>query len=138
MEYMYIIYFLAGALEDFLLTLNWRFVAKEKAVPAAAFSFLTTLVGMIVLYNILSTLDNHHSIFAIITYALGIRTGTFTAMKFNPDFRVDYLKTKLRLHKRRKKKEETPTETLMAPLDIQTPEQNATIIEQTLHNTGNA
>ncbi len=46
------LYFLAGVLPDFLLPLNWRFIAKEKAVPAAIFSFVVTMVSMLVLYHI--------------------------------------------------------------------------------------
>ena len=46
------------------------------------FSFLTTAVGMIVLYNIITQLDPNRSILAIIIYSLGITTGTFFAMKF--------------------------------------------------------
>jgi len=77
-----IIYFLVGVIQDFLTTLNWRYVAKEKVLPAMLFSFLTTAVGMVVLYNIITQLDPNRSILAIIIYSLGITTGTFFAMKF--------------------------------------------------------
>ncbi len=75
------IYFVAGALQDFLLTLNWRFIAKEKVIPAAFFSFTVTIVSMLVLYNIITQLDKETSIEAIIIYALGIGTGTILGMK---------------------------------------------------------
>jgi uncharacterized protein YebE (UPF0316 family) len=78
-----IAYFLAGVLQDFLLTLNWRFVAKEKVLPASFFSFIVTVVSMAVLYNILTDLDGQNSILAIIVYSLGIATGTFFGMKMN-------------------------------------------------------
>jgi len=81
MSYL-IIYFLVGVIQDFLTTLNWRYVAKEKVLPAMLFSFLTTAVGMVVLYNIITQLDPNRSILAIIIYSLGITTGTFFAMKF--------------------------------------------------------
>lgn len=78
----YLIYFIVGIVQDFLTTLNWRYVAKEKVRPAMLFSFLTTAVGMIVFYNIVTRLDPNKSILAIIIYSLGITTGTFLAMKF--------------------------------------------------------
>ncbi|PIR93388.1 hypothetical protein COT99_00990 [Candidatus Falkowbacteria bacterium CG10_big_fil_rev_8_21_14_0_10_43_10] len=75
------IYFIAGVCQDFLLTLNWRFINKEKSTPAAFFSFAVTIVSMLVLYNILTELDERRSIIAIIIYALGIGTGTILGMK---------------------------------------------------------
>lgn len=78
--YYFLIYFLVGVLQDFLLTSNWRAVAKEKTYLASALSFLTTVISMVVLYNILTKLDSQRSILAIIVYALGIGTGTFLAM----------------------------------------------------------
>lgn len=81
MHYYLILYFLAGILQDFLLTLNWRFIAKEKAIPAAIFSVIVTVVSMLVLYNIITQLDKERSIVAIIIYALGIGTGTILGMK---------------------------------------------------------
>ena len=76
-----IVYFLAGILQDFLLTLNWRFVAKDKVWPASIYSFLTTVVSLLVLYNILTRLDSERSLIAILVYAFGIGTGTFLGMK---------------------------------------------------------
>lgn len=81
MNYYLILYFFAGVLQDFLLTLNWRFINKEKAVHAAFFSFAVTVVTMLVLYNILTQLDKQRSIVAIIVYALGIGIGTILGMK---------------------------------------------------------
>ncbi|MFA4833226.1 MAG: DUF5698 domain-containing protein [Patescibacteria group bacterium] len=81
MDYHLIIYFLAGVLQDFLLTLNWRFIAKEKAISAAALSFAVTIVTMLVLYNILTQLDRQRSMIAIIVYALGVGTGTILGIK---------------------------------------------------------
>lgn len=78
----YLIYFIAGVAQDFLSTLNWRYVAKKKIFPAMIFSFSTVAVGMIVLYNIVKDLDPSKSIWAIIVYCLGIAGGTFLAMKF--------------------------------------------------------
>ena len=87
MGYYLILYYLAGVLQDFLLTLNWRFIAKGKVIPAAIFSFLVTVITLVVLYNILTQLEAHRSIVAIIVYALGIGTGTILAMKVKAGFR---------------------------------------------------
>ena len=77
----FIIYFVAGVIQDFLLTLNWRFMAKDKAILASLFSFLTTIISFVVLYNILTKLDQERSIIAIVVYSLGIAAGTFLGMK---------------------------------------------------------
>jgi len=83
----YLVYFLAGVLQDILFTLNIRFVALRKLWPAVVTSFLTVVVGMLVLYNILSDLDTKQSIPAIVAYALGIAAGTFFAMKLKLEFK---------------------------------------------------
>jgi uncharacterized protein YebE (UPF0316 family) len=76
-----ILYFIVGVVQDFALTLNWRFIAKDKIFLSVLFSFLTTVISMLVIYNILTKLDESRSIIAIIVYACGIATGTFIAMK---------------------------------------------------------
>ena len=86
MDYYIILYFFAGILQDFLLTLNWRYIAKHKIVPAVGLSFSVTIVSLLVVYNIISRLDSQRSILAIIIYAAGIATGTFLAMKFKVGF----------------------------------------------------
>ncbi|MEK7180513.1 MAG: hypothetical protein AAB706_03480 [Patescibacteria group bacterium] len=103
MDYFFILYFLIGVLEDFLITLNWRYVAKEQALPAAFFSFLSTIVSMAIVYHILTLLDARRGALAITIYALGIAAGTFLAMKFNPNFKLIFQT------KRRTKKAITPT-----------------------------
>jgi hypothetical protein len=80
----YIIYFVVGIVQDFFVTLNWRYVAKDKVAPALTFSFLTTVVNMIVLYNIINELNPNRSILVILVYSLGITFGTYLAMKFKP------------------------------------------------------
>jgi uncharacterized protein YebE (UPF0316 family) len=82
MDLNLIFYFLAGIAQDFLITLNWRYVTKNKAVMASLFSFLVTIVTMIILYKILVGLDSEQSAIAIIVYALGIGVGTFLGMRF--------------------------------------------------------
>lgn len=82
-----IIYFIVGVIQDFFFTLNSRYVAKDKIVPAVIFSMLTVLMSMLVLYNILSELDPQKGILAIVVYSFGIATGTFLAMKFRFGFK---------------------------------------------------
>ena len=71
-------FFVVGLIQDFLVTLNWRYVAKQKIAPAALMSCLTTFVGMTVFYNIIK--DNC-GLAAILVYALGVACGTIVAMK---------------------------------------------------------
>lgn len=77
-----IIYFFTGVLQDFIFTLNLRYVAQNKSFLAVLTSFLVTVVNLLVLYNILSAMDSQRGILTIIIYALGIASGTFLAMKF--------------------------------------------------------
>ena len=79
---MYVVYFLAGVLQDFLFTVNLRYVAKNKTFLAVLSSFLTVVVSMLVLYNIITQLDSQRSVLAILIYSLGIASGTLLAMKF--------------------------------------------------------
>ncbi|MBU3934890.1 hypothetical protein KKC00_02945 [Patescibacteria group bacterium] len=76
-----IVYFLAGVFQDILFTLNIRYVSKGKTFLAVLSSFLTVIVSMIVLYNIVTQLGDQRGIVAIIVYAAGIAVGTFFAMK---------------------------------------------------------
>ena len=82
-----LIYFLAGILQDFLFTLNLRYVSQNNIILAMFFSFLTTVVSLTVLYNIVTNLDPNKSIVAIIVYAAGITVGTMLGMKFKPGFK---------------------------------------------------
>ena len=77
-----IIYFLAGILQDFLFTINLRYVTKDKVFLAVVSSFFTVVVSMLVLYNIVTQLGDQRGVLAIVIYAAGIGTGTFLAMKF--------------------------------------------------------
>lgn len=78
----YILYFLAGLLQDFLFTVSLRYVSKEKAVHASTTAFFDNLVSVGVLYSIISRLEGERTIIAIIVYSFGIAVGTFLAMKF--------------------------------------------------------
>lgn len=86
MDYYIFIYFFVGILQDFMLTLNWRYIAKHKIAPAVSMSFLVTITTMLVIYNILAKLDEQRSIVAIIIYAAGVAAGTFLGMKFKYGF----------------------------------------------------
>lgn len=81
-----VIYFFVGVAQDFFFTLNSRYIAEKKTGPAVLFSFLTILMSMLVLYNILSDINSETSILAIVVYSCGIATGTFVAMKV-PSFK---------------------------------------------------
>jgi hypothetical protein len=86
MDYFLILYFFAGILQDFLVTLNWRYIAKHKVAPAVVLSFLVTIVTMLVIYNIIARLDSQRTVVAIVIYASGVAVGTFLAMKFKFGF----------------------------------------------------
>jgi hypothetical protein len=75
------IYFVVGVVQDFFFTLNTRYVAEKKIVPAVVFSFLTVVMSMLVLYNIVQDIDITKGVLAIIIYSFGIATGTLLAMK---------------------------------------------------------
>ncbi|TSC94495.1 MAG: Uncharacterized protein CEN87_464 [Parcubacteria group bacterium Licking1014_1] len=77
-----IVYFIVGVVQDFFFTLNTKYVAEKKVWLAVGFSFLTILMSMVVLYNILNEIDSEKSIVAIFVYSLGIALGTYFAMKF--------------------------------------------------------
>ncbi len=79
---LFIVYFFAGVLQDFLFTVNLRYVSKDKIFMSVATSFLTVVVSMLALYNIVTQLDPANGIPAIIIYCLGVAFGTYLAMKF--------------------------------------------------------
>jgi uncharacterized protein YebE (UPF0316 family) len=81
MNDFFILYFIAGVVEDFLVTVDLRLIAEKRVIPATLVSFVATLIALFVLYNILARLDAERSVIAIIIYAAGIATGTFLGMK---------------------------------------------------------
>jgi len=81
------IYFFAGVVQDFFFTLNSKYIAQNKVGLAVIFSFLTILMSMLVLYNILSELDSQRGLLSIIVYSFGIAVGTYLALKFNIKFK---------------------------------------------------
>jgi len=87
MEYYLLIFYLVGLLQEFLATLYLRFIAKGKTMPAVALSFIITLIGLLVIFNILIRLEAQKGVIAIIVFALGVATGTFLAMKIKKGFK---------------------------------------------------
>ena len=81
------IYFFAGVVQDFFFTLNSKYIAQNKVLPAVIFSFLTVLMNMLVLYNILSELDSQRGLLSIIVYSFGIAFGTYVALNFDMKFK---------------------------------------------------
>lgn len=81
MDFYLIIYFLIGVLQDFIWTLNMRYITKDRTILAGLSSFVGTVLTMIVLYQILTRLEETRGIFAIISYALGIGIGTVLGMR---------------------------------------------------------
>ena len=75
-------YFAVGVVQDFLFTMNSKYIALNKTLPAVIYSFLTILMSTFILYNILSDINTESSLLAIVVYSAGIATGTFVAMKF--------------------------------------------------------
>lgn len=78
---MYLLYFIAGVLQDFLFTLSLRFVNKNNPYKAGSTAFLETVITLTILYQILNNLEGSKTILAIFIYAFGIGTGTIVAMK---------------------------------------------------------
>ena len=87
MYYYLIVFYLAGILQDFLTVLLIRFISREKIIPAVVLSFVTVLISLLVIYNIITQLGTQKSIIAIVAYALGMATGTFFAMKIKKGFK---------------------------------------------------
>ena len=76
----YLIFFLVGIFQDIFITYYLQMVAKEKAWRAALFSTLVTLINLIVLYKILTDIQNQ--VFTIILiYAIGNGVGTILVIK---------------------------------------------------------
>lgn len=77
----YIIYFLVGVIQDIILTLNWRYISEDRALASAISAFLSALISLIVLYNIIFTIADGKNFLAVLVYAAGIGTGTYIAIR---------------------------------------------------------
>ncbi len=78
-----LIYFAAGVIQDLFFTLNVQYVATGKFVGAVLTSFMTVFINMLVLFNILTKLDEERGLLTIGVYALGIAIGTIVAMRWH-------------------------------------------------------
>jgi hypothetical protein len=77
---IYFLFYLMGVAQDFLITLNLRLIGQEKRQWAALLSFFNTAIGLLVIFKILSSLDQVGSIRKILCYSAGVGTGTFLAI----------------------------------------------------------
>jgi len=76
----HLIFFLVGIFQDIFITYYLQTVAKEYAWRAAIFSTLVTLINLLVLYKILTGIEEQ--IFSIIlAYAIGNGVGTVLVIK---------------------------------------------------------
>jgi hypothetical protein len=76
----YIIFFLAGILQDVIITYYYQTIAKEYAIRSAILATLVTLVNVVVLYKILTGIEDQ-VMSIILVYAIGNGFGTMIVMK---------------------------------------------------------
>ncbi|PIR95038.1 hypothetical protein COT95_00880 [Candidatus Falkowbacteria bacterium CG10_big_fil_rev_8_21_14_0_10_37_6] len=76
----YLIFFFVGIFQDLLITYYYQVIAKEYAWRATIASSIVTLVNLIVLYRILTGLEEQ-ALGIILIYALGNGIGTFIIIK---------------------------------------------------------
>lgn len=76
----HLLFFLVGILQDFLITSYYQAIAKERSWHASALSTSITLVNLVILYEILSGIQNQ-ILTIILAYAIGNGVGTMIVMK---------------------------------------------------------
>jgi len=76
----YIIFFLVGILQDIFITYYYQTIAKEYAIKSAILATLVTLVNVVVLYKILTGIEEQ-VLSIILIYAIGNGVGTMIVMK---------------------------------------------------------
>jgi len=76
----YLIFFLVGIFQDIFITYYLQTVAKEYAWRAAILSTLVTLINLVVLYKILTDIENQ-VLSMILAYAIGNGVGTIIVIK---------------------------------------------------------
>lgn len=80
MIYQHLLFFAVGIVQDIIITYYYQMIAKEHPVRAAITSAVATLVNLIILYKILTGLEDQ--VFSIIlAYAVGNGVGTILVMK---------------------------------------------------------
>lgn len=76
----HLIFFLVGIFQDIFITYYLQMVAKEIPWRAAIFSTLVTLINLLVLYKILTGIEEQ-VITIILAYAIGNGVGTVMVIK---------------------------------------------------------
>ncbi len=76
----HLIFFLIGIFQDIFITYYYQTIAKEYAWRAAFFSTAVTLINILILYEILTGIENQ-VLSIIIAYAIGNGVGTMIVMK---------------------------------------------------------
>ncbi len=76
----YLIFFLIGIFQDVLATYYYQTIAKEYPWRAGIFSMIVTLVNLLILYEILTGIENQ-VLSIVLVYAFGNGVGTFIVMK---------------------------------------------------------
>ena len=76
----HLIFFLVGIFQDIFITYYLQTVAKEYAWRAAIFSTLVTIINLLVLYKILTDIENQ-ILTIILAYAVGNGVGTIIVIK---------------------------------------------------------
>lgn len=84
----YLLFFFVGLFQDILITYYYQVIAKERAVRAAAASFVVTVVNIWVLYELVSGVESQAGS-VILVYACGNAVGTFIVIKRH-EFRKVY------------------------------------------------
>jgi len=76
----YLIFFFVGIFQDLLITYYYQVIAKEYAWRSTIASSVVTLVNLIILYRILTGLEDQ-ALGIILVFALGNGVGTFLVIK---------------------------------------------------------
>jgi len=71
-------FFLAGWLQEFLVTINVRLIIRKKELMTSVISTVTTAIYMYVLYNIVQEAIGW---LAILLYSLGVGLGAYMSMR---------------------------------------------------------
>lgn len=76
----HLFFFLVGIFQDIFITYYLQMVAKERAWRAAIFSTLVTLINLLVLYKILTGIEEQ-ILTIILAYTIGNGVGTVMVIK---------------------------------------------------------
>ncbi|MCE9644101.1 hypothetical protein K8Q93_02595 [Candidatus Parcubacteria bacterium] len=76
----YLLFFSVGFFQDLLITLYYQAISKDYPLRSGFLSFVVTVVGILVLYEILGDLEGQQ-LGIILAYALGNGVGTYAVVK---------------------------------------------------------